>query len=37
MVSERKVAEIRKWLDETREARMKAHELEEQIKEGYWN
>jgi len=36
-MSTRKANEITKWLDDTREARMIAHELEEQIKDGYHN
>jgi len=36
-MSQRKIAEIRAWLDQNREANNAASELEEQIKEGYWN
>jgi len=36
-MSQRKIAELQKWLAETQEARTAANELEEQIKEGYWN
>jgi len=36
-MSQRKIREIQAWLEETRDARRTAHELEEQIKEGFWN
>jgi len=36
-MSKRKILELRQWLDDTREARMVAYDLEEQIKEGFWN
>jgi len=36
-MSTRKAEELAKWLDDTREARMKAHEIEEQVKDGYYN
>jgi len=36
-MSQRKIRELQKWLADTSEARHAASELEEQIKEGYWN
>ena len=36
-MSKRKIADLNKWLDETAQARHQALELEEEIKDGYWN
>jgi len=36
-MSQRKIKEIQTWLEETREARTAANELERQIQEGFWN
>ena len=37
MISERKCRELREWLAKTEKSRMIAHEIEAEIKEGYFN